>query len=413
MKLKSKILIDQIIGLPLVYTLNVLARILGLLLRIDHSLTKPVKTIAVCKFVGLGSIIQATPLLQTLRKNYPDARIIFISNESNRALLKHITDIDKVFTISDKGIMALFKSTSGLLFKLWKQKPDLYIDLEIYSNYSSIIATMSLSKNRMGFFKNDKTYRKGIYTHMLYFNVKSPISQTYLQFARLLGCKDIVAQLSINTSNIDPITVQAIDQKLNTILQKYIVVNPNASDLRLERRWDLENFVTLIHKLCDEFPEHKVILIGAGNETEYIGRLSSQLQGKKNVLDSSGKLSIKELLMLIANADLMITNDTGPMHIAFALKVKTLALFGPCSPQQYGGIENTITIYKNTYCSPCVHEFIIPPCKGDNQCMKKITVTEVFIAAKSILNSGEQSGNMYDTIEYTNSNSIPLGVVLR
>lgn len=411
MKLKSKILIDQVIGLPLVYTLNVLARVLGFLLRIDHSLNKPIKTIAVCKFVGLGSIIQATPLLQTLRKNYPDASIVFISNESNRALLNHVTEVDKVFSISDKGILALLKSTIRLLFKLWKQKPDVYIDLEIYSNYSSVLATMSLSKNRIGFFKNDKTYRKGIYTHMLYFNVKSPISQTYLQFARLLGCNDIVSELSINTNNIDPNTVQVIDQKLNTILQKYIVVNPNASDLRLERRWDLENFVTLIHKICDEFPEHKVILIGAENEREYVNRLSSQLQAK-NVIDSSGKLSIKELLILIANASLMITNDTGPMHIAFALKVKTVALFGPCSPQQYGGIENTITIYKNTYCSPCVHEFIIPPCKGDNQCMKKIKVEEVLNSVRSQLDPKLSIVNQQFDIDYTSGGS-PLGVVLR
>lgn len=412
MKLKSKILIDRIIGLPLVYALNVLARILGFLLRIDHSLNKPIKTIAVSKFVGLGSIIQATPLLQTLRKNYPEVTIVFISNESNKALLDHIVVVNKALTISDKGIFALLRSTTGLLFELWKLKPDLYIDLEIYSNYSSVIATMSLSKNRIGFFKNDKTYRKGIYTHMLFFNVKAPISQTYLQFARLLGCKSIITELSLNTGNIASDTVQIIDRKLNTTLQKYIVVNPNASDLRLERRWDFENFVALINKICDEFPEHKLILIGAGNETAYVNRLSSQLLSKSNVVDSSGKLSIKELLILIANSSLMITNDTGPMHIAFALKVKTVALFGPCSPQQYGEIGNTITIYKNTYCSPCVHEFIIPPCKGDNQCMKKIKVEEVLNSVRSQLDSTLSIVNQQSDIDYISGDS-PLGVVLR
>lgn len=396
----------------MVYSLNLLARVLGFILRIDHSLNKPVKTIAVCKFVGLGSIIQATPLLQTLRKNYPDASIIFISNESNIGLLNHVNVIDKVFTISDKGIAALFMSTTSLLFKLWKHKPDVYIDLEIYSNFSSVIATMSLSKNRIGFFKNDKTYRKGIYTHMLYFNVKSPISQTYLQFARLLGCKKIVPELSLNIENIDSNTMQIVDQKLNTILQKYIVVNPNASDLRIERRWDAGNFASIINKISEEFLEHKIILIGAGNETGYLSGLVAQLQDTKNVVDSSGKLSIKELLILIANANLMITNDTGPMHIAFALKVKTVALFGPCSPQQYGGVGNTITIYKNTYCSPCVHEFLIPPCKGDNQCMKKIKVEEVLNSVRSQLDSTKKNINQQSDIDYT-SGDTPLGVVLR
>ena len=412
MKLRSKILIDQFIGLPLVYALNIMARTLGFLLRIDHAFDKPVKTIAVCKFVGLGSIIQATPLLQTLRKRYPDATIVFISNKSNKGLLDHIVEVNKVLTISDKGIFTLLRSTAGLLFALWKLKPDIYIDLEIYSNYSSVIATMSLSKNRIGFFKNDKTYRKGIYTHMLFFNVKAPISQTYLQFARLIGCKHILTELSLNTSNIGSNTLQIIEQKLNITLQKYIVVNPNASDLRLERRWDLENFVALIQRICDDFPEHKIILIGARNETAYVNRISSQLLSKSNAIDSSGKLNIPELIMLIGKAHVMITNDTGPMHIAFALKVKTVALFGPCAPKQYGGIENTITHYKNTYCSPCVHEFIIPPCKGDNQCMKKIKMEEVFNSVKAQLESTKIFTNQESLIDYTSGCS-PLGVLVR
>ncbi len=412
MKLKTKIVIDRIVGLPLSYGLNLLARILGFLFRINHSFDKPIKTIAVCKFVGLGSIIQTTPLLQTLRKNYPEARIIFITNNSNNALLKYIDGINQVISISDKGFGPLVISTIAMLLKLWKQKPDVYIDLEIYSNYSSMVATMSLSRNRLGFFKNDKTYRKGIYTHMLYFNIKSPISQTYLQFARLMGCKTIVPGLFINTANIPQNTGEVINQKLSTRLEKYIIINPNASDLRLERRWALENFVTLINNMCNEFPDRQLVLIGAKNEEPYVSHLFSKLSSKKNVIDSSGKLSVSELIGLIFNAELMVTNDTGPMHIAFALKTKTVSLFGPCSPQQYGGLENTITIYKNIYCSPCVHEFLIPPCKGDNQCMKKITVTEVFNSARATLNSEVKFTNPQPEIDYTNGNR-PLGIILR
>lgn len=411
MRLRTKISIDRFVGLPLVYSLNILARVLGRLLRIDHSLDKPVNTISICKFVGLGSIIQATPLIHTLRKNFPAAKILFITNDSNRALLQHIDGVDEILTIDDKKITSLLRSTFRLLFKLWKQRPDIYIDLEIYSNYSSVIATMSLSKNRMGFFKNDKTYRKGMYTHMMFFNLKSPVSKTYLQFARLLRCREIVDKLHINTANIDPGTVKAIDQKLNITLGNYIVVNPNASDLRLERRWPKENFALVINALHSEFPEYKVVLVGSQDETLYVNELAALLQSV-DVVNSSGKLSIQELIMVIANASLMITNDTGPMHIAFALGTKTVSLFGPCSPQQYGGTENTATIYKNVYCSPCVHEFIIPPCKGDNQCMKKITVDEVLNSVRSKLNSTGNSAYQQPDIDYTNGENT-LGVVLR
>lgn len=411
MKLKTKIQIDKLLGLPIVYLLNALARILGFFLRIDHSLSKPVKTIAICKFVGMGSIVQSTPLLKTLRKNYPNAKIIFVTNQTNVSLFHFIDEVDDVFYVSDKGILSLIGSSIGLLWKLWKNRPDVYIDLEIYSNYSSVITTMSLARNRMGFFKDDKSYRKGMYTHMIFFNIKSPVSQTYLQFARLQKCKEISTEVKLNASKIDSTSITTINTKLNiSLLEKYILINPNASDLRLERRWLSENVIQLIKILEVEYPDFKIILIGDKNEVPYVHSIAKQLG--TNVIDSSGKLTLHELIALISKTTLLITNDTGPMHLAFGLKVKTVSLFGPCSPQQYGGMGNTIAIYKNVYCSPCVHDFLIPPCKGDNQCMKKIGTKEVVDAVGKAFRN-EYINDHFPELDYTGSETNPLGVVLR
>lgn len=413
MKLSTKILIDTYVGLPLVYLLNIVARILGFFLRIDHSLDKPIQTIAVCKFVGMGSIIQSTPLLKTLRKKYPLAKIIFVTNVSNRSLFHFIDEVDEVYAISDKGFVSLIGSNIRLLLKLWQNRPDVYIDLEIYSNYGSMITTMSLAKNRMGFFKDDKTYRKGMYTHMMFYNIKSPISQTYLQFSRLLGCRDVITEISINASKINSDAIASIKQKLDSgDLGKYILINPNASDLRLERRWPAMNIIRLITILSTEFPHLKIILIGSGDEASYVKEIYAAAGESDTLFDSSGKLSLSELIALIANSALLITNDTGPMHLAFALNTRTVALFGPCSPQQYGGMGRSISVYKNVYCSPCVHEFMIPPCKGDNQCMKKITVDEVHVAVKrALLNLFSEIDAQQ--LDYVSSDATPLGVVLR
>jgi ADP-heptose:LPS heptosyltransferase len=413
LKLKTKIIVDKIAGQPLVFLLNVFARTLGFFLRINHSLDSPVKTIVVSKFIGIGSIVQSMPLLKTLRKNYPKSRIIFVTHASNLHLFHFIDEVDEVFHISDKNIGRLINSNVRLLIKLWSARPDLYIDLEIYSNYSSLIATISLARNRMGFYKNDKRYRKGIYTHMMFFNMKSPVFQAYLQFARLLGCKDIDAEISINKLKIGLDDKVRISQKLNnTNFRNYILVNPNASDLRLERRWPKENMVLLIKALTNHYLDSQIILIGDSNESHYVGEIAVQVGAKQNLLDSSGKFSLPELIALIANAELLITNDTGPMHLAFALKTKTVSLFGPCSPQQYGGMGNTISIYKNVYCSPCVHEFLIPPCNGDNQCMKKIAVSEVLEATSKALRN-EFSENNFHEYDFINSETRPLGVILR
>jgi ADP-heptose:LPS heptosyltransferase len=124
------------------------------------------------------------------------------------------------------------------------------------------------------------------------------------------------------------------------------------------------------------------------------------------------------LLDLIKNVKLMITNDTGPMHMAFAIGTPTVSLFGPCSPQQYGsqslGIKNNASFYKKLYCSPCVHDFIVPPCKGDNQCMKKIMVNEVFLQVKKIIDSNFIIAAEIipdNSIDYIGLDENPLGLI--
>lgn len=402
MNTNGKILIDKFIGLPLAYLMNFAARILGFILRPDHSLDKEFKTIAICKFYGMGSIIQSTPLIKTLRTKYPQAKIIYITHINHVSLFKHIQGIDSIYTINDSSLLTLLFSSINLIFKCWSKRIDVYIDLEIYSNYSSLITTASVAKNRFGYFKSDKNYRMGMYTHMMFFNALNPIAETYLQFARLLGCT-IESNEPLQLINFENKEVKVKMKELG-ISENYIVINPNASDLRLERRWPKEKFIELCHKLST----YQIVLIGSKAESPYVETIASQTKA----VNTCGKLTLSELIYLISKSTLVVTNDTGPMHIAFAQQVKTLALFGPCSPLQYGQNKNTSAIYKKVYCSPCVHEFIIPPCKGDNQCMKKITIDEVYTEAIHLFKN-ENNSIGEKNIEYTADDSKPLGLLLR
>ena len=82
----------------------------------------------------------------------------------------------------------------------------------------------------------------------------------------------------------------------------------------------------------------------------------------------------------------MISNDTGPMHIALCTKTPIICLFGPCSPELSGIHENTIKVYKEINCSPCVHEFEVSPCNGENICMQLISPQEVFEKFEFLIN---------------------------
>lgn len=382
MKTHTKVILDDWFGKLAVIILNFSARFLGAILSIDHSLEKTPKRIVVCKFLGMGSIIQATPLLQTLRQNFPSSEIIFITSEANRSLVESIKSVDKVLCIDDKNTFRVLNSTFSVLKSLWTKKADLYIDLETYSYYSTAVATLSCARNRFGFYRVERNIRMGVYTHMMFFNARAPISQSYLQMARLAGCKSTVETI-YNFPISDEVRFAA-KQKVNAACGNsdggIIVINPNASDLRIERRWPPENFASLAKKLTATYPQKTILLIGAGNEKGWVNEIHQKLddETKMKVFNVAGLFSLGELFAVIDSAEEIITNDTGPMHISFSLGRPTISLFGPASPSQYGQNPFAFGVYKNIYCSPCVHDFLTPPCKGDNQCMKQITVEEVF-----------------------------------
>lgn len=407
MKTQNELFIDKYLVKPVAFFLNYFVIILGKILSIDHSLDRKFKRIVICKFKGLGSIMQSTPMIESIKILQPEAKIIFVTTKSNELFLKKIDLIDEIIVINDKNALTLIQTLISGLFNLIYSRPCVYIDLEIYSNFSTIVALFSLSKNRIGFYLRSSSYRMGIYTHMMFFNSKVPVSDVYLQIARLFGPIK-------HKPNLYPIYKNCQTAPLFLPQKTYLVINPNASDLRIERRWHKNNFKDLILKLTNLFPQIEIILIGSKGEQGYVTELLEGLD-LHNVKNLAGKTTIDELIALIKNAKVVITNDTGPMHLSFACKTPTICLFGPCSPEQYAVNENAYVFFKKVYCSPCVHEFTIPPCGGNNVCMKLITVNEVLEVIVKYLNNEIQlktETTNSTPIVYQEDNEV-LGLVVR
>lgn len=391
MRTGLQIFIDKKIGPAFNIVLYVFVRITGKILKIDHRLDKPFKRIVICKYKGLGSIVQASALIATLKKNYPDAEIRFLSTKGNKGILDFYRNyIHDDILIDDSSAFKLFKTTISTILELWKFKPEIFIDLEVYSNFSTFICTISAAKNRFGYYKSDKDYRTGLFTHLMYFNIKAPLSEIYLQMARLLPIKQIDHKLIYLQTSTET------EQNSNQLLiadghcgLEFIVINPNASDLRLERRWPKNSYIEIIRQIRIKFPEMSIILVGNKTEKEYVNSIYSEFSSDKSIINTAGKLNLAELVATITKAKIVITNDTGPLHISLSLNKSTIGLFGPCSPAQYGQMETCFPLYENVYCSPCVHEFIQPPCHGDNQCMKNISVLQVMTSIEKLLGNGK------------------------
>ncbi len=404
MKIKTEIFIDKYIIKFFIFLIYYPVKFLGKVLKIDHNLNKDFNNFAIVKYKGMGSILQSIPLITNIKKYYPKARVTYISSVQNAVILEKISVIDDLILLNDRSFKNIVIDIIPFIFKLIKRRFQILIDLEVYSNFSSLMTTFSFATNRFGFYLKLNKYRLGIYNYLMYYNISTPIHQTYLQLLRIIT-ED--KELSLNFYPL--VTKINIVNNIELNKEKYILINPNASELRIERRWGKRNFISLINNLINSFSEYKIILIGSANESKYVNSIYKEINDNNKVIDLSAKTNIDELIALIKYSTLFITNDSGPMHIASSLNVKTLSLFGPCSPSQYGSQSlNNYPIYLNLYCSPCVHEFDMPPCKGNNHCMQNIKVAEVYdLTINIIQNNAARNHNYKDNdILYNCDNTV-------
>jgi ADP-heptose:LPS heptosyltransferase len=159
---------------------------------------------------------------------------------------------------------------------------------------------------------------------------------------------------------------------------KNICININAGELCLNRRWPREYFAKLTRELLSTY-NICVFLLGGKNDKEYVKGLIRELPDDPRVIDTSGKLSIKELVGLYSDCDLLISNDSGPLHLASMAGLPTISFFGPETPALYGPLgRNHHALYLDLYCSPCLNIFNskLSRCH-DNICLKGISPESV------------------------------------
>jgi ADP-heptose:LPS heptosyltransferase len=349
----------------------------------------------------MGSILSALPLLAALKIGYPHAKLVFISSRKNAALLERLPRIDERLYVSEDSLRAVLLSTLALCLRLWRLRPALYIDLELYSYYASIVAALSCARNRLGFYRKSTVVKRGLFTHLVFFNTAVPVHELYLQLGYVAGCptpgeeRDYTRHMQLDLQEKDREEMQAVLGEWIGSTAPLIVVNPNASDLCLERRWPLERFAVAIAALLDNVPALSVALTGTPAERAYVSVLHSLLaRYEQRVTNCAGKLSLGGLLGLLERADCVLTNDSGPMHMALTLGRPTVALFGPVHPQHYATLADstrTAIFYEPVICSPCVHHADVPPCGGDNQCMKLIGTDGVVEACLAFLSLGSHT----------------------
>jgi heptosyltransferase-1 len=334
----------------------------------NPELTALPKKILVVKPSSLGDVVHSLPFLNALKERFPKTEIHWVIAKGFEDLLTGHTMVKKIWVINKdmwkklSQIPSSFNEIRTLLRKLRKEKYDIVIDLQGLLR-SGVITVATGSPVRIGF-EEAREGSRLFYTYKVEGGKDIHAVDRYLKIAAFLGC-DI-------TGVCFPLPLYAESSLVTRYAlpsEDYAIMVPGAR--WRTKRWSPENF----GELASLLPIKTVIVGGKGDKSIAKEILASS--GGKSV-SLVGKTDLKGLIEIIRGASFMVSNDSGPMHIAAGLGIPVFAIFGPTDPIRTGpyGKGHTV-IRKDISCAPCFKK------KCDNmKCMKGLSVEKVYEVIK-------------------------------
>ncbi|PAF53215.1 lipopolysaccharide heptosyltransferase II [Helicobacter sp. 13S00482-2] len=326
----------------------------------------------------LGDAIMATAAIELLKEHFPQASFTIVGTPITCGIFDRDKSITSHFIDETKKSKSRFFAT----YKLAKKIGSHDIAITFTNNiFSALLLFWTKSPIRIGYRKNCRSF---LLTYAP--KIKKNTHQVLL-YSLLL--KNILKQSEEEMIEKTPKLKLITNQKSKNSHIK-IGLSPGAA-FGSAKRWLKEYFAQVAFNFISK--GYEVILFGDKNDVEpakeiilMIEKLSNNQEIMKNITDLSGKTTINSLIDNINNLDLFIANDSGPMHMASALGVPLIAIFGPTDDR--GSFPwkhpNSIIMNKKIPCAPCKKRDC--PLTHHN-CMKLITPTEVITSANSILSA--------------------------
>jgi ADP-heptose:LPS heptosyltransferase len=404
MKLSTMYGIDRVVGVPTAWVLSQLHHAKDALLGPPRR-REAVQNILFIELSEMGSMILLAPLLDRVRRDFPQANFYFITFSTTRPALSLLGRVDeeRIWTVRITSLAALLRDLFGLVFRLRSVRFDIVFDLELFSRISSILSALSGAPIKAGFsnFLAEGLYRGSFVTHPVTYNPHQHITKNFLSMAYAVQSEqgDIphskVAisddELRLELRPIEPASIEAFRRRLLASFpvleskRRWILLNPNSSQIMPLRRWPIESYAELAVRLVAD-GETAVLVTGNADEKRESSFICARVP-RPEVIDLAGYTSMPELICLYSLASLLISNDSGPAHFSALVQIPAIIFFGPETPDLYGSLNpNAHNFYKHLQCSPCstAYNHRRSPCRN-NVCVKSISVDEVHYKALEIL----------------------------
>ncbi len=345
----------------------------------------------------LGDAILCTPALRAIRRHFKTCKITFFAADVVRSVLSPSSFNDKWLELNDNNPFAIAKKlkehkfTYAILFK-----NSFASALAVY--LAGIPGRVGYSRQWRGFLLTEKLYPQRLPARWGRGKFKpASMVEYYLAIALWLGCKPTERNLELL---IDPEEQQKLSHKLPQVLKPdgpLVVIVPGGA-FGPSKCWSSLKFAQTAGRLITKYNATVVISVAPESVERQIAKEICSSSKHKLINLAETPLSLGELKALFSVADLVISNDTGPRHIAIALGRKVITLFGPNDPIWTDtNYENEIQIIGNVHCSPCRK----PKCnKSEHLCMESISVEMVCEAAKELLENNRKQAIVLSQKEF-------------
>ena len=342
---------------------------------------KEIKSVVVRGTNWVGDSVMTVPALRALRRVLPDARITLVVRPSAVGIFADADFVDQILVYKSKNVFSVVGQV-----REWRwRKFDLAV---LFQNAfeAALIPFLAGVPLRLGYATES---RQALLTHPLALpDWRSSRHEVFYYLYLVTALEQLISGASTICES-DPDASLQISGERRAEAEKLlrakgvrkgaplVALCPGSINSRA-KRWPAERYAALADRLIDS--QRQVLLIGSTDELDVTREVTSRMENQPIVL--TGKTSLDQITAVLSLVDLVVTNDTGPAHIAAALGRPTLVIFGPTNPLTTRPFAPVAEILRHPPdCAPCM----LRDCPIDHRCMTAISVDEVFERSHALL----------------------------
>lgn len=320
----------------------------------------------------IGDAVMTTPALAAVRAAFPAAEVVVAANPVVAELLRHHPACDRLLRYDKKGVHGGLGGLLRFCREIRRERFDLAI---LFQNAieAAIMTTLARIPRRAGYTTDGRAL---LLTHRVWGWRRARRrhhTQYYLTMLAGLGITGGSGRLHLCCT---PEERAWAGQRLGDGC--WVAVNPGAT-YGSAKRWPPERFAAAADLIAADFSA-RILILGGPNEAAIGREVAAGMH--THPLNLAGRTSVRELMALLSQCRLLVTNDSGPMHVAAAFDVPIVAIFGSTDHTTTSPLSPSCRIVRQpTACAPCLKT----ECPTDHRCMTAVTVPQVVEAARSLL----------------------------